>query len=201
MALRFLIQARQALSNLENYIGVLLGRRYPPDAYCIATANSVPTTWPTNTSKTFSLEDLMNDAILWAVPKRRRTIERRLMRKFGVKDQIWKMIGPKKNLIMCNTCGTHHESGFLCPACYKKVQEETKQMQDAIQAELGLSPIEKEVVVLYDGEKEGFTEEFYEGKRIVEMKKVRPAWFSKNLLQKTTAQPSTSKDVKPTELA
>ena len=35
-------------------------------------------------------------------------------------------------------------------------------MQDAIQAELGLSPIEKEVVVLYDGEKEGFTEEFYE---------------------------------------
>lgn len=41
----------------------------------------------------------------------------------------------------------------------------------------------------------------FQGKRIVEMKKERPSWFSKNLLQKTTAQPSTSKDVKPTELA
>lgn len=200
MALRFLLQARQALNNLENYIGILLGRRYPPDAYCIASVDSVPSK-TTNTSETFSTENLMKDAILWAVPKTRRTIEKRLKRKFGLKERVWKMLGPKKNLMMCNTCGTHHEAGFLCPACYDKVQKETKQMQDTIQAELGLNPVEKEVIVLYEGEKEGYTEEFFEGKRIVEMKKERPPWFSKNLLQKSTAQPSTSKDVKPTELA
>lgn len=200
MALRILLQARQALNNLENYIGILLGRRFPPDAYCVASVDTLPVK-TTNVSKIFSLESLMKDAVLWAVPKSRRTLEKRMKRKFGFPGQVWKMIGPKKNLMMCNKCGTHHEAGYLCPACYNKVQQETKQMQDAIQAELGLDPVEKEVVVLYEGEKEGYTEEFWEGKRIVEMKKERPSWFSKNLLQKTTAQPSTSKDVKPTELA
>jgi hypothetical protein len=33
------------------------------------------------------------------------------------------------------------------------------------------------------------------------MKKERPSWFSKNLLEKSTVQPSGSGDVKPTELA
>lgn len=73
-------------------------------------------------------------------------------------------------------------------------------MQDAIQNELGLQPVEKEVVVLYDGEKGAEPNEFYEGKRIVEMKKERPAWFSKNLLQETTQQPATTSDVKPSNL-
>lgn len=35
-------------------------------------------------------------------------------------------------------------------------------MQDAIQKELGLSPIEQEVVVLYEGEKESRSSEFWE---------------------------------------
>lgn len=84
--------------------------------------------------------------------------------------------------------------------CYKKVIDETKAMQEAIQAELKLEPVEKEVVVLYEGEKGGKPEEFFEGKRIVEMKKQRPPWFSKNLLQGTTQQPAETKDVKPTDL-
>lgn len=75
-------------------------------------------------------------------------------------------------------------------------------MQEAILKELKLDPIEKEVIVLYDGEKEGKPQEFFEGKRIVEMNKPRPAWFSKNLLQGTTQEPADTKDVKvkPTDL-
>lgn len=84
--------------------------------------------------------------------------------------------------------------------CYKKVIEETKAMQEAIQNELQLEPVEKEVVVLYEGEKGGKPEEFFEGKRIVEIKKPRPAWFSKNLLQGTTQRPADTKDVKPSNL-
>lgn len=89
----------------------------------------------------------------------------------------------------------------MSPAtCYKKVIDETKCMQEAIQNELKLEPVEKEIVVLYDNEKDGKPEEFFEGKRIVEMKKSRPAWFSKNLLQGTTQPPAETKDVKPSDL-
>lgn len=73
-------------------------------------------------------------------------------------------------------------------------------MQEAIQNELGLEPIEKEVIVLYQGEKDDKPKEFLNGKRIVELKKTRPSWFSKNLLQETTQQPADTNDVKPSQL-
>lgn len=78
--------------------------------------------------------------------------------------------------------------------------DETKAMQDAIQEELKLEPVEKEVVVLYEGEEDEKPDEIFEGKRIVEVKKPRPAWFSKNLLQQSTQKPATSSDVKPSDL-
>lgn len=84
--------------------------------------------------------------------------------------------------------------------CYKKVLDETKLMQEKIQQELGFSPIEQDVIVLYDGEKNDQTTEFWKGKRIVEMKKQRPMWFSKNLIQKTTQPLATTKEVKPNDL-
>lgn len=73
-------------------------------------------------------------------------------------------------------------------------------MQDKIQADLGLSPVDKEVVVLYDGEKGEHPDEYWQGKRIVEMAKPRPQWFSRNLMQKSTQPLATTKDVKPDEL-
>lgn len=73
-------------------------------------------------------------------------------------------------------------------------------MQETIQNELKLEPVEKEVVVLYEGENDK-PSEFWEGKRIVEMKKQRPSWFSKNLTQQTTQQPATTSDVKPSQLS
>lgn len=78
--------------------------------------------------------------------------------------------------------------------------DETREMQETIEAELKLEPVEKEVVVLYEGEKNEKPDEFWEGKRIVEMKKPRPSWFSKNLLQQTTQQPASTSDVKPSDL-
>lgn len=84
--------------------------------------------------------------------------------------------------------------------CYENVRLETKEMQDKIQQELGLSPVDQEVIVLYDGEKGDQPEEFWKGKRVVEMAKPRPAWFSRNLLQKTTQPAATTKEVKPSDL-
>lgn len=36
--------------------------------------------------------------------------------------------------------------------CYKKVEQETKEIQAKIQEKLGSNPIDKDVIVLYDGE-------------------------------------------------
>jgi len=75
-------------------------------------------------------------------------------------------------------------------------------MQEEMIREQGLKPIEKEVAVVYEGEKEQHQKEFFEGKQIIEMKKPRPQWFSDNLLQKSGP---VSKDgtsvVKPHDLA
>lgn len=73
-------------------------------------------------------------------------------------------------------------------------------IQDKIQKELGLSPVEEDVIVIYDGEKSEQPAEFYKGKRIIEMEKPRPMWFSKNLMQKTTQQPAATKEIKPNDL-
>lgn len=185
------------------------------DAWCIASLE-------VNTSKKteFSLKDIIGDGFLWAVPKHRRTLERRHKRKYGSPEYVLKILQPKTNIKTCDTCGDDHEVGVLCrkcnnsfyfyiffnlkiffkATCYKKVIDETKAMQEAIQNELKFEPVEKEVVVLYEGEKDGKPDEFWEGKRIVEIKKERPSWFSQNLLQKTTQQPATTSDVKPSQL-
>ncbi|GLV41304.1 mitochondrial ribosomal protein L32 [Carabus blaptoides fortunei] len=196
MALSLIYRFRIAVQRLEYNIAALFGRRYPPEDLCIAGIE----TEIQPTYKKFSVQDILGDGFLWAVPRNRRTIERRWKRKFGHPEYVWKLLSPKTNLQVCNTCGHDHEIGVLCPHCYDKVQQETKSMQDAIQNELGLNPVEKEVIVLYDGEKQQQPEEFWEGKRIVEIKKERPSWFSKNLLQRTTQGPATTKDVKPSDL-
>lgn len=51
---------------------------------------------------------------------------------------------------------TNHCLCFLyIPAnCYKRVMDETQQMQKKIEEQIGLNPDEKEVVVLYDGERD-----------------------------------------------
>lgn len=50
-------------------------------------------------------------------------------------------------------CIAGYRCCFLAAHCYAKVRSETEAMQSAIQEELGLSPVEQEVVVLYGGEK------------------------------------------------
>lgn len=38
--------------------------------------------------------------------------------------------------------------------CYTRIMGETKEMQEKIAEKLGLNPVESEVVVLYDGERD-----------------------------------------------
>lgn len=198
MALSLIYKCRIVLHRVEStLVSAIFGRGYPEEPCLLNIETSTEfTTKPTS----ISLKDIIGDGFLWAVPRNRRTIEKRLKRKFGHPDYIWKLYKPRTNLQICRTCGHDHEIGILCKHCYDKIQEETKLMQGEIQKELEINPIEKEVVVLYDGEKQQQPSEFWEGKRIVEINKQRPSWFSKNLLQKTTQGPATTKDIKPSDL-
>lgn len=148
-----------------------------------------------------SLNDLLGDGFLWAVPKHRRSIEKRLNRKFGLPKYDWKPLRVKEHLRVCIHCNNYCEAGVLCPHCYDRVRGETKQMQEEIQKQLGLNKIEKDVVVLYENERQDMKSKDLEGKCIVEIPKKRPAWFTKNLLQKSTSETSNSTDVKLNNLA
>ncbi|KAL1375641.1 hypothetical protein pipiens_017384 [Culex pipiens pipiens] len=175
---------------LPSWFGFPTGSGFPP-AGAFALAGIEGGHRSASNPDPFSLKALLGDGILWAVPKHRRTLEKRLKRKFGTPDYKLKILTPKTHLRMCATCGDDHEVGVLCPTCYGKVKAETEQMQEKIQAQLGLAPVDREVVVLYDRERDEQPAEFWQGKRIVEMEKSRPVWFGKNLLQRST-QPATT---------
>ncbi|KAJ8931930.1 hypothetical protein NQ314_015110 [Rhamnusium bicolor] len=182
MVVSLLTRINIAMQRFQLLIRSALGR-FPPDsdAFCLAGIESngflqlAPLKLP--------IKNIFEDSFLWAVPKHRRSIEKRLKRKFGHPEYVLKIMTPKTNLRTCNTS-----------TCYKKVIEETKVIQETIQNHLKLEPVEKEVVVLYEGEKDDKSN-IFEGKQIVEMKKSRPAWFSKNLLQQTTQTPATTSDL------
>nr|CAG4636656.1 EOG090X0IGM [Eubosmina coregoni]SVE70172.1 EOG090X0IGM [Eubosmina coregoni] len=163
--------------NLVNKPGGLYS---PPaaDDYCASPVDIV-----IKNGELYSSIEILN-SVLRGVPTGRRSAEKRSMRKFGAANWHNKLILPKQ-LQVCVSCGHHHEKHRLCPNCYAKVKTETSAMQDKMIEELGLNPIEKEVVILYKGEKQEHSDEFFQGKRIVEMDTPRPSWFCKNLLQKS----------------
>lgn len=72
---------------------------------------------PKPSADTFSLKDLIGDGILWAVPKHRKTIERRLKAKYGNPKYHMKLIPLKSTLRICMQCGHDHEVGVLCRKC------------------------------------------------------------------------------------
>jgi hypothetical protein len=45
--------------------------------------------------------------------------------------------------------------------CYSKVKAETTILQEQMIKELGIKPVEKEVAILYQGEKNQFNDEFF----------------------------------------
>jgi len=198
---RLLIEIEVIAQRFEVILPALFGRSpFPPGN--LALLDVVGTSYEPALPKPFSIKDFIGDGFLWAVPRTRRTVERRMKRRFSNPEQndFVKQLLRKTNLQVCDTCGNHKEIGILCAHCYARVLKETEEIKDKILAKLKLQPIESDVVVLYEGERRDGSEEFWKGKRIVEMDKPRPQWFGKNLLQKTTQQNAETKTVKPDEL-
>ncbi len=60
------------------------------------------------------LDSLLGDGFLWAaLPKHRRSLERRMSRRMGG-TKIRKFTTPKKNIVACLECGHWHESHTIC---------------------------------------------------------------------------------------
>lgn len=60
------------------------------------------------------LEEIINNGFLWAAPKKRRSLERRMTRRMG----FGKLLLPKKNLVVCDDCGHFHQVHTVCGKLY-----------------------------------------------------------------------------------
>lgn len=80
----------------------------------VACPSYSPLSEPNQTTKSFGIKDLIGDGIFWAVPRSRRTVEKRMMRKFGRPGYHQRLLLPKQTLRVCNQCGHDHEVGLLC---------------------------------------------------------------------------------------
>lgn len=76
--------------------------------------SSIETPKPSLQSLISVQERLFGDSILWAVPKHRRSIEKRLKRKFGCINDFYKMLMPRTDLLTCNRCGHNYQKRHLC---------------------------------------------------------------------------------------
>jgi len=123
------------------------------------------------------------DALVWAaVPKSRRSRERRAIRRFGI-HKIREYMTPKSNIMACLECGHYHEAHTICGNCYEKVRDETEVLRSKMDVNTRLyNAPHSEVVYLYKGEEDDRKK--FNGKFIVEVDKSRPEWFPKNLLSK-----------------
>lgn len=83
-------------------------------ALCAIDCNNFVNHPRTNSLGVRSLKEIVGNGILWGVPKFRRSIERRLTRKFGYLEMNWKPRIAKANILMCPNCGHNYEAGRLC---------------------------------------------------------------------------------------
>jgi len=135
------------------------------------------------------IEDIMRNGLLLAVQKKRRTVEKRLIRRFGVEgyEDTSRMIRPKHNVIVCDQCGHYHELHTICGHCYERVKEESNLILEQIKKCFVYSePIEEEVRIRYKNESQSDDSgSEVKRRRVVEMDRQRPEWFSDNLLSKS----------------
>nr|XP_049467015.1 uncharacterized protein LOC120961229 [Anopheles coluzzii] len=90
------------LRTLESYLYGGIG--FPPGALALAHVHDGSPQPAAPRAALFSLRDLLGDGMLWAVPMHRRTVEKRLKRKYGSPEYKLKILTPKVHL--CTTAAT-----------------------------------------------------------------------------------------------
>nr|ACO11496.1 39S ribosomal protein L32, mitochondrial precursor [Caligus rogercresseyi] len=124
----------------------------------------------------------ISESILWAVPKKRRSLEKRMTRRFGSKHWGTSKLVPMNHRIRVdNKTGEFFVLGQLAPRTFRAVMDETQSIQKKVKDLFGKEPKNAEVGVRYVGE----NKRFGTGTKIVEMETERPKFFSRSLVEKT----------------
>ncbi|XP_077993823.1 large ribosomal subunit protein bL32m-like [Glandiceps talaboti] len=166
---------RLVLQNLESKLRDVFPF-HPPIAPALAVTGSNNLQDKANQTNTgFDIKSLWN-GILWAVPKSKRSLERRRTRRRAFE----KRIHPRQDIIPCEVCGQPKLMYHLCGHCVQKVRTETEAIREKLGEEWHWNIPQTETLVLYEGESVTNTDK---NKHIVEMKKKRPSWFSKELYE------------------
>lgn len=130
-----------------------------------------------NNEKPWTLPDT---SILLTV-KHRLTIERRRTRRHSdlPMSLMMKYGSPRQDLKQCFECGHWHEKKTICEVCYDRVRKETAALRDAYpdKDEWNYNHPSKEIVFAYRGDEMPPSE----NKKVVEIDRERPNWFSTNL--------------------
>ncbi|RUS73495.1 hypothetical protein EGW08_018735 [Elysia chlorotica] len=166
----------KALTNLRFIIESFRG---PPSGALaiLGSPSSVPSQTSNQHSST-SILDSIFDGMLYAVPKFRRSLEKRQFRKHRFSG-FMEHGTPKTNIVPCLECGNFKEKGHLCEHCYNRVRAETNDMQAKMGDDLKFDVPRSEMEFVYENEKPT------QGTYVVKMTKPRPDWFPRRLLNKT----------------
>ncbi|KAM9852454.1 large ribosomal subunit protein bL32m [Aulostomus maculatus] len=139
-------------------------------------AVNVPSHWPQIQQEQQNSEQPPGilDSILWmAAPKKRRTLEVNRTRRRAEEKHVRVQV----NIEPCQECGHLKQKHILCGFCYAKVSKETARIRKQI-LEMEGGPLRApavETVVIYESETLSQQDK---DKRIVEMPRKRPLWFS-----------------------
>lgn len=120
-----------------------------------------------------------------------------MCRKFGIKEWgTFKYPVMNRKLRVDHKTGEVFRLGVVAPMFYEQVKRETQEIQAKMSETFGLAPKDKEVIIKYENE-----EDPLDGNRkVVEMPKPRPSFFSSNLSERVVSSPSESTTVRPSGL-
>ncbi|TRY61641.1 hypothetical protein TCAL_06670 [Tigriopus californicus] len=201
MALRrFLYSCRDHLSLTVDEILLMVlqqsGRTHPPTALmpCLA---PVSLGWTHAHHRTPS-DPLKDDfGLLLAVPKQRRNWRNRMCRKFGaIQWGTYKYPLMNRNMRVDHKTGEFFRLGVVAPKFYEQVKHETREIQAKMSDVFGLAPKDKEVIIKYENEEDPLDGD----RKVVEMSKPRPSFFTSNLSERVATSPKDSTTVRPSGL-
>ncbi|CAF1644659.1 unnamed protein product [Adineta ricciae] len=139
---------------------------------------------PATPSAILPPQSYLPDTSILLTQKHRATIERRRIRRHSnLPMSLMKKLGtPRQDLHQCLECGTWHEKKTICGHCYDRIRKETQLLRDSYlnKDEWNHNHPQQEVVYVYKDDQKIVDE----NKRIVEVPRERPSWFSKNLIPK-----------------
>ena len=173
MLSNLLVRSRLITEQLLRYTRVLLS---PPS---FALADVVPSSPTPN-----DVQSWLPDTSILLTQKHRATIERRRHRRhFDLPMSLMVKYGtPRQDLHQCLECGTWHEKKTICGHCYDRIRKETQAMKEAFpnQDELNYNHPAQEISYVYRDDPPVSDS----NRRLVEIPRTRPSWFSKNLIPK-----------------